>query len=69
MGTFAAQMIQFAYETYVVRDRVTVSYEGSLIFDSGCVGTDGEKVSPISFSGFQELIDFFKKVFRQFIGT
>ncbi len=45
-GTF-----QFEYETYNVKDRVIVAYENRIIFDSGCVGTDGWKSVSLSYSG------------------
>ena len=47
----AAKNITFSFETYEIKDRITVSYEGQNLFDSGCVGTKGEKYLPISFEG------------------
>uniref|UniRef100_A0AC34QZD9 Uncharacterized protein n=1 Tax=Panagrolaimus sp. JU765 TaxID=591449 RepID=A0AC34QZD9_9BILA len=49
MNTTSANNISFSYETYTVKDRITVSYAGQTLFDSGCVGTNGEKIAPISF--------------------
>lgn len=37
-GTF-----QFDYETYSQKDRITVTYEGTTLFDTGCVGASGTK--------------------------
>ncbi|KAE9547840.1 hypothetical protein FO519_008948 [Halicephalobus sp. NKZ332] len=51
MNTTAAKNILFSYETYTIKDRITVSYEGKNLFDSSCVGTEGEKYAPISFKG------------------
>jgi murein DD-endopeptidase MepM/ murein hydrolase activator NlpD len=35
-GTF-----DFSYNTYSIRDRIVVSYEGKTLFDTGCVGESG----------------------------
>ncbi|CAJ0936121.1 unnamed protein product, partial [Mesorhabditis belari] len=51
MGTKQAANLQFLYETFSVPDRITVTYEGDEIFDSGCVGTEGERTTPIGFDG------------------
>ena len=45
-GTFLLE-----YQTYSVEDRITVEYEGQLLFDSGCVGTDYWRSQRISYSG------------------
>lgn len=45
-GTF-----QFEYETYSIKDRITITYEGRVIYDSGCVGTNGIVTEFISYSG------------------
>jgi hypothetical protein len=45
-GTF-----QFDYETYSVKDRMIITYEGNTLYDSGCIGTDGIKTEYISYSG------------------
>jgi hypothetical protein len=45
-GTF-----QFDYQTYSVRDRMSITYEGNTLYDSGCIGTDGIKTEYISYSG------------------
>lgn len=50
-GTF-----QFGYQTYTVKDRITVAYENKIIFDSGCVGTKGKKTVPLSYSGQSDSI-------------
>ncbi|PAV75119.1 hypothetical protein WR25_17616 [Diploscapter pachys] len=52
MGTMAAKNITFSFETYEIKDRITVSYEGRNLFDSGCVRTEGEKYLPISFEDY-----------------
>uniref|UniRef100_A0AC34QSR9 Uncharacterized protein n=1 Tax=Panagrolaimus sp. JU765 TaxID=591449 RepID=A0AC34QSR9_9BILA len=51
MNTTAAQYIQFSYQTYEVKDRIIVSYEGKNLFDSGCVGTGTTRYFPISYNG------------------
>lgn len=45
-GTF-----QFDYDTYFVKDRITIIYEGNIIYDSGCIGTEGIKTEFITYSG------------------
>ena len=45
-GTF-----NFSYETYSQEDRMIVTYEGNILFDTGCVGTSGTRTEPISYSG------------------
>ena len=41
------------YETYSVKDRILIFYEDpdTPIFDSGCVGTNGEETRSVSYSG------------------
>ncbi|CAJ0925752.1 unnamed protein product, partial [Mesorhabditis belari] len=51
MGSTEATNLQFVYETYEVPDKVTVYYEGKVIFDSGCLGTKGARTAPLSYSG------------------
>ncbi len=41
----------FRYETFTFPDRMRVEYEGRTLFDTGCVGTNGERSRTISFSG------------------
>lgn len=48
-GTFV-----FEYDTYSVPDRMRVTYEGRVLFDTGCVGRSGRV--PISYSGNTEII-------------
>uniref|UniRef100_A0A914PMU7 Uncharacterized protein n=1 Tax=Panagrolaimus davidi TaxID=227884 RepID=A0A914PMU7_9BILA len=43
--------IMFVYQTYDVKDRITITYENRMIFDSGCVGTEDEQQTPVTFSG------------------
>ena len=43
-GTF-----RFDYDTYAQQDRITVTYEGATLFDTGCVGASGTQY--ISYSG------------------
>lgn len=45
-GTFA-----FAYDTASIDDRMVVRYEGRVLFDTGCVGTNGVRQQSISYSG------------------
>jgi hypothetical protein len=43
-GTF-----EFYYDTYSIPDRMVVEYEGSVLFDTGCVGDEGSVF--LSYSG------------------
>lgn len=43
-GTF-----QFSYETYSQQDQIIVSYQGNILFDSGCVGASGTQ--SLTYSG------------------
>ena len=43
--------LTFKYETQSEEDRMIVSQEGVLLFDSGCVGTNGWKNKSLTFSG------------------
>ncbi|MFZ5906411.1 MAG: hypothetical protein ACOYVJ_03240 [Nitrospirota bacterium] len=45
-GTF-----RFDYDTQNQEDRMRVIYQGSTLFDSGCVGTKGTRTQWISYSG------------------
>jgi hypothetical protein len=45
-GTF-----QFDYNTYSIKDRLIVTYEGNTLYDSGCVGTSEMKTEYITYSG------------------
>ena len=45
-GTF-----DFSYETYGQEDRMIVTYEGNVLFDTDCVGTNGTWTQSISYSG------------------
>lgn len=57
VGTFA-----FNYETYGVKDRMQVYHGQSLLFDSGCVGTYGEKSENIELTAQQSVSNFVKVV-------
>lgn len=46
----------FDYETYREEDRLTIVKENEIIFDSGCVGTNGVKRIRVPFSGNQDFI-------------
>lgn len=48
-GTF-----QFFWETYSQRDQIIVSYNGTVLFDSGCVGASATQT--LSYSGASSLI-------------
>jgi hypothetical protein len=37
MGRSSGSFV-FQYDTYSIPDRIIVSYEGSVLFDTGCVG-------------------------------
>ena len=39
----------FDYQTYSQKDRILVSYQGSILLDTGCVGESASK--PLSYSG------------------
>jgi len=45
-GTF-----QFDYNTYSIKDRFIITYEGNTLYDSGCVATIETKTEYISYSG------------------
>ena len=40
------------YDTYRIKDRILVSYEGRTLYDTGCVGTSGNKTKTISYYGY-----------------
>lgn len=40
--------IEFHYETYSVEDQIDVYYTNELVFSTGCVGTQGERVKPLA---------------------
>jgi hypothetical protein len=46
----------FVYETYNVRDRMLIQQDDVVIFDSGCVGTNGERNVNVTFSGTSDEI-------------
>lgn len=48
MGTSRSN-VSFAYETYTIKDDITVWYGDSIIFDTGCVGAHG--IQTLKFSG------------------
>jgi len=50
MGTTSGD-VDFVYETYTIKDQITVVYDGKTIVDSDCVGTYGEVSTKVSFSG------------------
>ena len=41
----------FDYETFGQKDRIIVSYQGGVLFDTGCVGTNGTRSQTLSYSG------------------
>lgn len=41
----------FEFDTFVQEDQMIVSYEGSTLFNSGCVGTNGTKSVTLSYAG------------------
>jgi len=45
-GTFT-----FAFDTQRIPDRMVLSSAGRVVFDTGCIGTDGPRTESISFSG------------------
>jgi len=45
-GTFA-----FTYDTATIEDRLVVRYQNAILFDTGCVGTDGPRTQNITYSG------------------
>jgi hypothetical protein len=46
-----AATFQFDFETFSQADQIIVSYEGSTLLDTGCVGTNGTRSQPLSYSG------------------
>jgi hypothetical protein len=45
-GTFV-----FTYDTRFQEDRMVVLYQGGVLFDTGCVGTGGDRSVPLTYSG------------------
>jgi hypothetical protein len=45
-GTFV-----FTYDTQSVKDQMIVRYQGTTLFDSGCVGTLGDKTVSLTYGG------------------
>jgi hypothetical protein len=45
-GTFV-----FTYDTQSVKDQMIVRYQGATLFDSGCVGTNGNRTTSLTYSG------------------
>lgn len=45
----ASGTVDFSYDTYSQEDRMIVSYEGAVLFDSGCVGQ--QQTVPVTYSG------------------
>jgi hypothetical protein len=43
----------FTYNTYTVKDRIHIYYNGSKVFDSGCVGSSGSQV--LTLNGFSSV--------------
>ena len=39
--------IKFRYETYFIKDQIDVYYKNALVFSSGCLGTEGERVTSV----------------------
>jgi hypothetical protein len=50
-GTF-----DFQYETFTIRDRIELVYEGEVIFDSTCIGTEGEVTVTLSYAGTSSVL-------------
>lgn len=46
-----AGSFDFKYDTYTVKDRMIVKYQGTTLFDSGCVGTNGLTTKTLNYSG------------------
>lgn len=47
---------QFVYGTYSTPDRMRIYQDDEQIFDSGCVGTNGERKVTVTFTGFSDEI-------------
>jgi hypothetical protein len=47
-------MVSFSYQTYTQEDRMTVTYEGQVLFDTGCVGASSS--AQLAYSGSSSLI-------------
>lgn len=43
---------EFQYETYSVKDQMIIKYKEKILFDSGCVGTNGLRIQPVNYSGW-----------------
>lgn len=48
--------VNFKYQTYTVKDRITVVYESNILLDSGCIGTEGIVERNVSYSGASDEI-------------
>ena len=56
LGRFSGRF-DFLYDTQSVEDRMIVRYEGSTLFDTGCVGTGGTLTRTLSFSGRSSIVE------------
>lgn len=50
LGTVSG-VFELEYNTKLVKDRISVSYENVLLYDTGCVGTEGSRIEKIRYSG------------------
>ena len=56
LGRFSGRF-DFLYNTQSLEDRMIVRYEGSTLFDTGCVGTGGTLTQTLSFSGRSSIVE------------
>ena len=50
-GTF-----QFTYDTAAIEDRLVIRYQNAILFDTGCVGTNGPRTQSVTYSGTSSIV-------------
>lgn len=56
LGRFSGRF-DFSYDTRFQQDQMIVRYEGSTLFNTGCVGTGGWRTQTLSFSGSSSIVE------------
>lgn len=56
LGRFSGRF-DFSYNTAFQQDQMIVRYEGSTLFNTGCVGTGGWRTQTLSFSGSSSIVE------------
>jgi hypothetical protein len=46
----------FSYDTAGIPDRMILTYEGSTVFDSTCIGTNGARNQSIRYAGTSSIV-------------